>query len=147
MGTPSGDDPIPTFGVFAHNHGRFVAESLQAIDTRRSAHGRVYDDGSTEGTREAIAGAVPDLLSRGYSVELDLDGPSVAFVRSLCVFLDTVTTPYLLPLIGDHRYNLGGIDLLKDAAERFPSADAIFGGRVRIDGDGPRPCLRLRPER
>jgi GT2 family glycosyltransferase len=117
-------------GVVTWNTRDLTVESLrrlldhdQGVDVRLL----VRDNGSTDGTPDAIARAVPEAI-------LDADSDNLGFGRGVNRLLAQSDAPWFLTLNSDAWPESGAIRRMVDVADEHPSAAAVAPLLLRPDG-------------
>jgi len=106
-----------------------VAALRRLLDTDQGVEVRllVRDNGSTDGTVEALRAAVPE-------AEVDAGRDNVGFARGMNTLLARSDAPWFLPLNSDAWPDPGALGALVEAAARHPRAAAVAPRIERPDG-------------
>jgi GT2 family glycosyltransferase len=115
--------------------------NLMRAGTDRRIRVIVHDNGSTDGSADAIAAAFPD-------IDLDRGTTNLGFAGGVNAALERSSAPWVMLLNSDAWPEAGAIDALVDAAERHPRA-AVVAPRLERPGGGleqstwPLPSVRI----
>ena len=102
---------------------RHLLDTDQGVDLRLL----VRDNGSSDGTADAIRAAVPE-------AEIDAGAENLGFAAGVNTMVERSTAPWLLLLNSDAWPQPGAIGRLVDAAEREPAYAAVAPRLERPDG-------------
>jgi N-acetylglucosaminyl-diphospho-decaprenol L-rhamnosyltransferase len=117
-------------GVVTFNTAALTVEALRRLlDSDQGVELRllVRDNGSTDGTAEAIAAAVPE-------AHLDAGSENLGFAKAVNTLLARSSAPFFFLLNSDAWPAPGALRTLVEAAEACPRAAAVAPRLVRPDG-------------
>jgi len=128
-----GDVPAVTVVVCAHNQERYIARAIESVltQTYEALHLLVVDDGSTDGTWDAIHRQTDPRI-----VALRLANRGKA--KALNAALELAAGKYVLELDADDWLEPNALEIMIDRMEREPESTALAYANRRIwfDRDG-----------
>lgn len=136
-GAPAGPSPTLSVVVLSWNTRELTLACLRALHAETPRHPReivVVDNGSADGSADAIAAAFPDVAllrnaeNRGYA-EGNNQGARAAHGRFVCL------------LNSDTEVRPGALDLLVDFLLQHPAYGAVAPKLVHPDGNVQRACM------
>lgn len=142
--TPRADRPVVDVGVVTWNSAELTARALRhLLDTDQGCDIRllVHDNGSTDGTPEAVARAVPE-------AEIEVSVANLGFAAAMNRLMARGSAPWFWALNSDAWPEPGALRRLVDAGEANGRAAALCPMLLRPDGSPeagvhPFPSLTL----
>lgn len=126
------ETPLVSVMTIAHNHERFVAEAIESVLAQDWPADRleyvVVDDGSTDGTREAIE----PYRDRVRIIHQPNLGLRAAVDRAMSELHGDVITA----VAGDDAFKPGRLRLQVEALRAHPTAGLVYTDEELIDADG-----------
>ena len=134
-GSGAAIDPLIDVAIVTWNTRETTLKALATLSAVAPAGTRILlrDNGSSDGTPEAIAAAFP-------GVELDAGADNLGFAGGVNTILRRSTAPWVLLLNSDAWPEPGALERLIECAKRHPRAAAVAPTLRRPDGSQEVTC-------